>query len=146
MSVASYVEIEAIVVDFMKRVIGFVNPPCVIFDYDKANKGPLPTSDEWRHLMTKTLLDGEKYNKVGTFSNLCTAILNDLRRDMDPVEAAGVVEKATIPHVLTILILDFIKTGVLPTALLTIAANIGTAYDVMPYNQRYTICGIMAWQ
>ena len=125
------------IIEQMKRVIDFVNPPCVIFDHDKAKKVPLPTAEEWRKMITKTMLDGEKYNKVGTFSNLCTAILNDLRANMSAVEAAGIVEKATIPHVLTILILDFIKTGVLPTNLLEIAAKIGESYDKMPYNQRY---------
>lgn len=126
-----------LVVTQMKRVVNFVNPPCVIFDHDKAQKGPLPAADDWRRMITKTLLDGERYNKVGMFSNLCTSILNDLRINMMPVEAAGIIEKATIPHVLTILILDFIKTGVLPTDLLVIAATIGKTYSIMPFNQRY---------
>ena len=121
----------------MQRVIDRVNPPCVIFPHDKAKKGALPKTDEWQHDTARMMIDGEKYNEVGQHSNLCTKVLNDIRENMEPAVVSGILEKAAIPHVLTILILDYIKTGVLPQALRDIARKINACYGAMPYNQRF---------
>ena len=126
-----------LLVSLMERVINRVNPPCVIFDHDKAPKGKLPKTDEWQNQTAQMMIDAERYNEVGVYSNLCTKILNDCRIDMDPSVISGILETAAIPHVLTILILDYIKTGVLPQALREIARTVGQNYNAMPYNQRF---------
>ena len=126
-----------LLVSLMERVIDKVNPPCVIFPHDKAKKGALPATDKWQEQTADMMIDAERYNEVGRYSNLCTKILNDCRIGMDPSVISGIVETAAIPHVLTILILDYIKTGVLPQELRKIAHTVGQNYDAMPYNQRF---------
>ena len=130
-------------VELMSRVVNKVDPPCVIFDHDKAAKGAVPSAAEWRKQTTKMLIDAQRYNRVGVYSNLCTKVLNDIRIGMSKTEIDSIIEIAAIPHVLTILILDFIKTGVLPSDLIDVASKIGDRYKQMPHNQRYARHDIM---
>ena len=130
----SFWSTNKLLVKLAKRTIAQFNPLPLVFPHDKAVKGDYPKSKlEWATEMAKLLFNGVEYNLVGKYSNLATKILTDLR----PGQRNGCIRKAVYAHVMSILCLDFVKTGTLPVNIKAKADALLDTYRKMPFNQRY---------
>lgn len=118
-------------VSVTERLIDLVKPMPFVFPHDKAKKGPYPeTRKDWATAMAELLFNGVEYNLVGRYSNLATKILVNLGKEK-------VIGKAAYAHAMSILCLDFVKTGVLPELIMQETDKLIREYRYMPYNQRY---------
>lgn len=122
-------------ITLMSKTIEKLNPLPFVFPHDKAVKGNYPkTREEWAMEMAKLLHNGVKYNLVGKYSNLATKLLTNLNRNGDN---GNWINKAAYAHAMSILCLDFVKTGTLPLAIRKIADKLNSEHQLMPYNQKF---------
>lgn len=126
---------DEMLIKLMKRTIRNLDPLPFVFPHDKAVKTDYPkTRYDWAAQMADLLYNGVKYNLVGKYSNLATKLLTNLTQEGDTNEW---VNKAAYAHAMSILCLDFVKTGSLPKKIAKIADDMNKVFKVMPHNQMY---------
>ena len=122
----------------MKRTIDKMNPLPFVFPHDKAVKGKYPNSrQEWAKEMSLLLFNGVEYNLVGKYSNLATKLLTELRMNQSTSVQNQIIYSAAYAHAMSILCLDFVKTGKLPKEIMAKADVLNTKHVLMPFNQKF---------
>ena len=128
------------VIEMTEEMISRIDPPAVFFDHEKAEKDNYPANeDDLAYNFAKLWADGVYWNQVGAYSNLAMRIINALRKEMSAKQVNGLLEEASFPHIMTILVIDYVKTGKLPEGIAKRALEIRGAWKEvkLPYHQRY---------
>lgn len=117
------------IVKLFKDMITRVHPWMIDFPHDKAPDVKITSGSQMATEIAKAMRLGQEYYLVGKYSNLATKLLNKLRPWMGQPDNYGpdyeyILRDAAVAHVLTILMIDSMKTGLTPVGLVKKATEI----------------------
>lgn len=124
---------DKVVIDMMEETLSKIKVPLILFAHEKAKGNGGNMADQ----VVTALFNGMKYNKVGVFSNLATKIMQKMALATDRKIKNQLFVDAAFAHVGTILVIDMIKTGFMPTAIEEKLNRLLKAHKEMPWNQRF---------
>ena len=130
---------DAFVIEQCKRMYSELNIPLITFAHDKAAR--FAVDADRKNLMNSvaaSLYNGQKFNLVGTYSNLACKILAKLNLNSDRNAIRAALQECAYAHVGTILVIDAVKTGKIPEGLSNILNSTNKNNKRMPWNQRFT--------
>ena len=130
---------DEFVIEQCKRVYTNLNVPLITFAHDKAAR--FAVDGDRKNLMNSvaaSLYNGQKFNLVGTYSNLACKILAKLNINSDRNAIRAALQECAYAHVGTILVIDAVKTGKIPEGLANMLDDMNKKNSKMPWNQRFT--------
>ena len=130
---------DEFVIEQCKRVYSNLNVPLITFAHDKAAR--FAVDSDRKNLMNSvaaSLYNGQKFNLVGTYSNLACKILAKLNINSDRNAIRAALQECAYAHVGTILVIDAVKTGKIPEGLANMLNGMNKTNRRMPWNQRFT--------
>ena len=139
---------DMFVINFFDDVKKYVNLPVIDFDHGSAKDVSVELVAE---SIEAAIYNGQAYYLVGRYSNLATKILGRICRATTAKELRELLIDAAYAHVATILCIDAVKTGNIPSGLIMILEGDGVhdgltaKYAEMPWNQRFTKGIDMVW-
>lgn len=118
--------------------------PVYVIDFEHGHAEPVDVRLVGKSIKM-ALYNGQKWNKVGRYSNLATKILSTIFEGVTTrKQLRQIMLDAASAHVATILSIDAVKTGSIPSDLIRILEGDGVRsglvdfYKLLPWNQRFT--------
>ena len=128
------------IVEQQGRVLNELDVPLIVFKHNKKDVfDPGKDNKILNKDIVACLYNGQKFNKVGIYSNLATKIWASVSNESTPEEIEQAIINAAFAHVLTILTVDAVKTGVIPQALMNKGEELRKQYKKMPWNQSFKL-------
>lgn len=131
-----------VIIEIVEKLHKDIDIPVIVFDHNSSNeKHVVRTMADLHKMVAKSLFIAEKYSRVGIYSNLaarCMTLAGDAayRGDKDALDHWMI--NSAFANVGTILCIDMVKTGKVPTELIAKLDEIAKeCSSKMPHNQRY---------